>query len=81
MAPQTVGRMQEFNPDSDNETVTAYLELFQLFVDANTIAEDKLIPTLLTVPMGSWSHFSRNTMIQNLSAITSIRGAKGQKSQ
>ena len=49
MAPQTVGRMQEFNPDSDNQTITTYLELFQLFIDANTIAEDKLIPTLLTV--------------------------------
>ena len=56
MAPQTVGRMQEFNPDSNNETVTACLERFQLFVDANTIAEDKLVPTLLTV-VGS-KHYS-----------------------
>ena len=43
----TVGRMQEFNPD--NETVTAYLERFQLFADVNNIAEAKLVPTLLTV--------------------------------
>ena len=56
MAAQIVGLMQEFNPDNDNETVTTYLELFQLFVDANTIAEDKLIPTLLTV-VGS-KHYS-----------------------
>ena len=56
MAPQTVGHMQQFNPDSDNETVTAYLERFQLFVDAITIAEDKLVPTLLTV-VGS-KHYS-----------------------
>ena len=47
MAAQTVGHVEEFNPD--NETVTAYLERFQLFVYANTIAEDKLVPTLLTV--------------------------------
>ena len=56
MAAQIVGLMQEFNPDNDNETVTTYLELFQLFVDANTIVEDKLIPTLLTV-VGS-KHYS-----------------------
>ena len=46
MAAQTVGRMQEFNPD--NETVTAYLEQFQLFVDTNTIAEDKLVPSRIS---------------------------------
>ena len=56
MAAQIVGLMQEFNPDNDNETVTTYFELFQLFVDAITIAEDKLIPTLLTV-VGS-KHYS-----------------------
>ena len=39
--------MQEFNPA--NETVTAYLERFQLFVSANSIDDDKLVPTLLTV--------------------------------
>ena len=47
MAAPTIGRMQEFNPDA--ETVTAYLERFQLFVAANSIGEDKLVPTLLTV--------------------------------
>ena len=46
MATQTstVGRMQDFNPD--NETVTAYLERFQLFAVVNNVAEDKLVPTL-----------------------------------
>ena len=43
----TIGHMQEFNPDT--ETVTAYLERFQMFVSANSIAEEKLVPTLLTV--------------------------------
>ena len=46
--------MQEFNPA--NETVTAYLERFQLFVEANNIEDDKLVPTLLTV-VGS-DHYS-----------------------
>ena len=32
-----------------NETVTAYLEHFQLFVTGNAIEDDKLVPTLLTV--------------------------------
>ena len=38
--------MQEFNPDC--ETVTAYLEWFQMFVTANSIEDTKLVPTLLT---------------------------------
>ena len=46
-ANRTVGQMQEFNPDC--ETVTAYLERFQMFVAANSIADAKLVPTLLTV--------------------------------
>ena len=45
-AARTIGRMQ-FNPA--NETVTAYLERLQLFVSANSIADDKRVPTLLTV--------------------------------
>ena len=39
--------MQEFNPA--NGMVTAYLERLQLFVTANSIANDNLVPTLLTV--------------------------------
>ena len=54
MTARTIGRMQEFNPA--NETVTAYLERFQLFVEANNIEDDKLVPTLLTV-VGS-DHYS-----------------------
>ena len=46
--------MQEFNPA--NESVTAYLERFQLFVTANAIEDDKLVPTLLIV-VGS-EHYS-----------------------
>ena len=54
MTARTIGRMQEFNPA--NEAVTAYLERFQLFVEANNIEDDKLVPTLLTV-VGS-DHYS-----------------------
>ena len=46
-ATRTIGQMQEFIPA--NETVTAYLERFQLFVEANAIEDDKRVPTLLTV--------------------------------
>ena len=53
-ANRTVGQMQEFNPDI--ETVTAYLERFQMFVAANGIEDAKLVPTLLTV-VGS-KHYS-----------------------
>ena len=54
MATRTIGTMQEFNPA--NETVTAYLERFQLFASANAIEDDKMVPTLLTV-VGS-THYS-----------------------
>ena len=39
-----------------NETVTTYLERFQLFISANGIEEGKLVPTLLTM-VGS-THYS-----------------------
>lgn len=39
--------MYEFQPEK--ETVTVYLECFQLLASANTIAEDTMVPTLLTV--------------------------------
>ena len=44
---KTIGHMQEFNPAS--ETVLAYLERFELFIAANAINEEKLVPTLLIV--------------------------------
>ena len=44
---RTIGHMQAF--DAANESVTAYLERFQLFVTVNSIEDDKLVPTLLTV--------------------------------
>ena len=46
-ATQTIGHMQEFQPDK--ETVTAYLEQFRMFVSANAIETEKVVPTLLTV--------------------------------
>ena len=39
--------MHEFFPQK--ETVTAYLERFQLFISANSIEDDKVVATLLTV--------------------------------
>ena len=53
-ATRTIGRMQEFYPDK--ETVTAYLERFQMFISANSIETDKVVPTLLTV-LGS-THYT-----------------------
>ena len=42
-----VGPLATLDPAS--ETVTAYLERFQLFVTADSIDDDKLVPTFLTV--------------------------------
>ena len=42
-----IGRIGEFNPE--NESISAYLERFTLFVTVNGIAENKRAPTLLLV--------------------------------
>ena len=47
MVTNTVGTLTEFKPESVK--IEAYLELVQLFFDANTIAEDKQVAVLLTV--------------------------------
>ena len=46
-AATTIGRIDEFN--SDNESITAYLERFDLFVAVNDIKEDKRSSLLLLV--------------------------------
>ena len=43
----TIGHMNEFAPDV--EPITAYLKRFQMFVSANAIEDNKVVPTLLTV--------------------------------
>ena len=43
----TIGRIGEFIPE--NESISAYLERFTLFVTVNGISEDKRAPTLLLV--------------------------------
>ena len=43
----TIGSIGEFVPE--NETITAYLERVQLFMDANTVEEGKEVPVLLSV--------------------------------
>jgi len=50
----TIGRIQEFYPDQ--ETITAYLERFDLFVTVNSIEGEKKVKTLLLV-IGS-KHYS-----------------------
>ena len=46
-ATRTIGLMHEFFPE--RETVTAYLERFQLFVSANSIEDDKVVATVTAV--------------------------------
>ena len=40
-----IGQLQEFNPD--NETISAYLERFELYMSVNGIAAEKKVSTLL----------------------------------
>lgn len=61
MAAYQLGRMQEFEPET--ESITAYLERLQNFFDANDIADAKKVPVLLSV-------IGRNTyaLLRNLVA-------------
>ena len=43
----TLGKIQEFK--SEDETIEAYLERMQLFIDANSIKDDKKVGVLLSV--------------------------------
>jgi len=43
----TVGKVQEFNPESDK--ITAYWERHQFYFLANDIPEAKQVPTLVSV--------------------------------
>ena len=49
MSDRTVsfGNMDTFNPD--NETISAYLERFDLFIQANGVADGKKVPVFLSV--------------------------------
>ena len=47
MATGTIGSIQEF--DADAESVTAYLERVELFMDANEVTADKRVAVLLSV--------------------------------
>ena len=47
MAAQQLGRMQEFEPET--EPISAYLESLQMFFEANDIADAKKVSVLLTV--------------------------------
>ena len=44
---QTIGVVGEFQPE--NETITAYLERFDLIFDVNSVAEEKQVPWLLNI--------------------------------
>ena len=46
MATATTGSMQEFQPGA--ETITAYLERLQAYLDANDIAEEKRASVLVS---------------------------------
>ena len=46
MATPTIGFMQEFQPGS--ESITAYLEQLNVFIDANEIADDKRASVLIS---------------------------------
>ena len=41
-----IGRIDEFQPDSEN--ITTYLERIDLFLSANDVAENKKVPALLS---------------------------------
>ena len=54
------GNMDSFNPD--NETISAYLERFDLFIQANGIADEKKVPVFLSVLGGKTYSLLRNLL-------------------
>ena len=56
----TFGQINEFRPD--NESFSVYLERFELFVLANSIADSKKIPLFLTVLGGNTYGLLHNLM-------------------
>ena len=46
-ASRPIGYIGEYNPQAEN--VTAYLKRLSLYIDANSIAEERKVPILLTV--------------------------------
>ena len=54
----TIGSVGEFVPE--NETITAYLERVQLFMDANALEKGKEVPVLLSVIGGKTYGLLRN---------------------
>ena len=62
----TIGRIEEF--DQENESISAYLELFSLYVTMDSIAENKRAPMPLLV-LGK-SHYSRTNDAQRTDGTT-----------
>ena len=62
MTDKTVsfGNMDSFNPE--NETISAYLERFNLFIQANGVAKEKKVPVFLSVIGGKTYSLLRNLL-------------------
>lgn len=56
----TLGKIQEFK--SEDETIEAYLERMQLFIDANSIKDDKRVVVLLSVIRSKMYGILRNVL-------------------
>ena len=60
------GQLGEFNPDS--EKISTYLERLKVFMEANSVGEDKKVAVLLTV-IGTKDY----ALLQGLLAPTNLR--------
>ena len=63
-AGATIGQIQEFHPES--ESITAYLERIELFFDANGVADDKKVPSLLSIIGGKTYTLIRSLLAPDL---------------
>ena len=46
-AVRAIGHIGEYDPQSEN--ISSYLERLSLYMDANSVAEERKVPVLLTV--------------------------------
>ena len=58
-----IGRLDEFNPA--NDSITAYVERAQLYMDANSVPEDKKVAVFLSAIGGKTYSLLRNLLTPN----------------
>ena len=69
----TFRQLQAFNPDTDTDSVTAYIERVHLFFAANEIPDKKTVAVFLSTIGGKTYELLRNLVSPNPPSYRSLR--------